>query len=76
MQRKLFSQIFAKTSMWMLIPGMLALFGRQFEFALSLFACYICSFMHWSYVSECKPNKLWHNLDRLCVVIVLMQLNV
>ena len=76
MKNKIFSQIFAATSIWMLIPGVLALSHNTYTFALSLFACCICSFKHWTYVFlHFTPSKFWHNLDRLCVILIFIQLN-
>lgn len=76
MRRQIFAQIFAETSIWIMIPGFSALSHQNYTFAFSLFACVICSFMHWSYVSVAsKPSKIWHNLDRLCVIIIFIQLN-
>ena len=71
------ARVFCETSVWMLLPLGSALQNGQLVFAGALVLTTVASRQHWArFVHARHAHAVWHNLDRLGVVLVLSQVHV
>lgn len=71
------ARVFCETSVWMLLPLGSALRNGELFFAGALMLTTVASRQHWArFVRARHADAVWHNLDRLGVVLVLSQVHV
>ena len=70
------ARVFSETSIWMAVPLTSAVCNGKLVLASALLLTLVASRQHWRVLMQ-RPveDAFWHNLDRLGVVLVLMQVD-
>ena len=69
------ARVFCLTSVWMVVPMTTAVWHEKYVLALSLAFTMAASLQYWWHKWHDQQCELWHNLDRLGVVLILLQVD-